>query len=302
MATIQITCAQVGDTNEVAVSYNAAADGNLPRAFGLNITVSAGTIGSISSDSDDFWVHPGTIVITNGSVTNEGSPVAPAADPCALGGLGTSGMTIEMGSLYADEDPCHPNPPANSGELLRFKLSTNTDCTVTIDGEPARGNVVNETTAEAVTNLPAQCEVVFVTDCFPSGGGWQTQYDAWIIRGKPSCWCSQYSSRQCHGDAGNDRESNSKKGYYYVGGNDLNVLIAAWVKREPPKGSGIVGRVSSLGVPLVCADFHHDRESNSKKGYYYVGGNDLNVLIQYWVKREPPKGSGVPTNCPIQTY
>jgi len=84
--------------------------------------------------------------------------------------------------------------------------------------------------------------------------------------------------------------------------NDLNVLIDGWAKKEPPKGSGIVGRVSTLGIPLVCGDVKHDRQGTSKKGYYYIGMNDLNILIDYWAKKEPPKGSGVPTNCPVQTY
>ena len=302
MATIQITCNQPveGDPN-VVVNYSAVGDGNMPRAFGLDIKVSAGTITALVSHNPDFWVHPGNIVITDGNVTSEGSPVALNTDPCALGGIGTSGMTIEMGSLYADGDPDHNTPPANNGELLRFKVST--DCNVTVEGNPARGNVVNETTDEAVTNLPTQCVVILTPpDCFPSGGAWQPQYDAWVIRGKPSCWCAQGTLRQCHGDAAGDKQGNSKKGYYYVGANDLNVLIDGWVKREPPKGSGIVGRLSGGGKPLVCADFRHDKQGNSKKGYYYIGANDLNVLIDHWVKREPPKGSGVPTNCPVQTY
>jgi len=195
MATLQITCAQVDDTNQVAVNYSAVGDdGNMPRAFGLDITVNAGVIASLVSHNASFWVHPGIIVITNGNVTNEGGPVAPAADPGALGGLGTSGMTIEMGSLYDPCDPCHPDPPANNGELLRFRVST--DCTVTVAGNPARGNVVAESTAEAVTNLPTDCNVLVTPpDCFPSGGAWQAQYDAWVIRGKPSCWCAQWGKR-----------------------------------------------------------------------------------------------------------
>jgi len=295
MATIQITCAQVDDTNVVVVNYNAVADGNMPRAFGLDITVSAGVIASLVSHNGDFWVHPGNIVITDGNVTSEGSPVALVTDPCALGGIGTSGMTIEMGSLYADGDPDHNTPPANSGELLRFIVST--DCTVTVAGNPARGNVVNETTAEAVTNLPTDCNVVVTPpDCFPAG----PQYDSWVARGKPSCWCNQYGSRQCHGDAAIDRQGTSKKGYYYVGSNDLNVLIDGWLVKEPPKGSGILGRVGAItGKPLECADLAHDRQGTSKKGYYYIGSNDLNVLIGSWLVKEPPKGSGVPTDCPV---
>jgi hypothetical protein len=289
MATVQITCAQVPGTYNCAVSYNAVADGNMPRAFGLNITVSAGTITALVSHNASFWVHPGNIVIVGGNVTDEGSPVALPGDPGALGGIGTNGMTIEMGSLYDPCDPGHPTPPAASGELLRFTASG--PCTVTIAGNAARGNVVNESTDEAVTNLPANC-VLASLECFP---GTHPDYAQWSARGKPSCWCG--TARQCHGDTATDKKGSSKAGYYYVGDSDLNVLIPAWKKLEPPKGSGILGRTSPAGILLTCADIAHDKKGSSKAGYYYVGDTDLNKLIPYWKKLEVPKGSGTPPDC-----
>ena len=290
LGTISINCAQVGDTNEVAVSY-VATDGNLPRGFGLDISVDMGqTINVISYEDPNFWVHPGNIVITSGDVTDEGSPVAPGSDPCTAGQLGSGAITIEMGSLYHTEDSNHPNQPPTTDVLLKFKVSG--DCNVTITGNGARGNVVLENTEAASTNLPSACQVTIVPpDCFPIG---HADYAKWVARGKPSCWCEV---RQCKGDADGIKEGGSKTGYWYVGSGDLSILSAGWKIPEPPKGSGILG-LSSSGVFLTCADFDHGKEGGSKTGYWYLGSADLSIMAGNWKIPEPPKGSGVPATCP----
>ena len=86
----------------VAISYTS--DANV-SAFGLDITVSDGNIIAISdynvgesnSVSKGYGIFPGGIVIVGGSVTDYNTPVADVNAPGALGGLGTSGITIEMG-------------------------------------------------------------------------------------------------------------------------------------------------------------------------------------------------------------
>ncbi|MGD0571784.1 MAG: hypothetical protein ABSB11_02040 [Sedimentisphaerales bacterium] len=124
-------------------------------------------------------------------------------------------------------------------------------------------------------------------DCFPSS---DPAYNDWVAFGKPACWCYL---RQCHGDADGLTQGNTKSGLYYVGTNDLNVLVGAWQVLEPPKGPGIA-TITVNGIPGICADFAHDAQGNTKTGIYRVGTNDLNKMITYWQVLEPPKGPGTP--------
>jgi len=287
-ATVTMSCSSVGD--EVTVSYSSD-DPNIPRAFGLDITVSAGTIVEVTEANEYFWVYPGTIQISNGSVSDGGDPYAPSDDPDALGGPGTNGMTIEMGSLYDPCDPEHPTGPGTSEELLKFTVDT--DCTVSIAGNAARGNVVLENTEAADVDYGSGCVVVVTPpDCFPAA---HPDYATWVARGKPSCWCEP---RQCHGDADSGKEGSVKLGYWYVGAPDLAILAAGWQIKEPTKGPGIIGQTHTSGVELVCADFDHGQEGSVKLGYWYLGAPDLSILASYWQVKEPTKGAGVPTDCP----
>jgi len=72
----------------------------------LPASASMGTVFLTCSDlgdgvvelSSDYWVYPGSIYIDKyGEVVDLGSLVADPNMPSTLGGLGTSGMTIEMG-------------------------------------------------------------------------------------------------------------------------------------------------------------------------------------------------------------
>ncbi|UCG59347.1 MAG: hypothetical protein JSU70_07515 [Phycisphaerales bacterium] len=111
----------------------------------------------------------------------------------------------------------------------------------------------------------------------------------WLSLGEPQCWCYP---RQCHGDADGLRTGNSKTGFAYVGPSDLNVLVDAWLVKEPPHGPGIDS------VPNgVCADFDHNEGGNSKTGYYRVGVSDLAILVANWLVKEPPEGPGLPADC-----
>ena len=140
-AGVTVSVSQVGDTNEVEIKYAVdQGDSNLPRAFALEITVD-GTNTVISAPYDihsDFYVYPGSIVISGGVVTNFGTPVATSD---------SNSMTIEMGSLYALNDPCvaHKYPPPESGTLLKFTVESD-DSTVEVctAGNAQRGNVVME--------------------------------------------------------------------------------------------------------------------------------------------------------------
>jgi len=261
-AGVAINCAQVGDTNVVEVSYVASDDANRPRAFGLDITLDSGMlIGDIVSgtESEDYWVYPGTIVIESGSITDAGTPMAPGDDPGALGGSGTSGMTIEMGSLYNDPcDPEHNTPPALTGVLFRFSIKGSGTCTVTIAGNSARGNVVLEDTEPAGDVTYGTCPFEFVSECY-SG---MADYSMWDAVGKPTCWCFP---RQCRGDADGLFEG---KGSFWVYGADLSVLLAGWSKTA-----------GALAGSEACADFDHAFEG---KGSFQIYGADLTILLANW--------------------
>jgi len=254
-ADITITCEQagVGDPN-VEISYSTS-DSNVPRAFGLDISVDSGaTIDSISYTDPCFWVYPGTIDISGGVVNDYGTPVAPNEAPGAQGDLGTGAITIEMGSLYAPEDPNHTDQPAGSGVLLTIVVSA--DCNVTVSGNAARGNVVLEDTEAAVTNLPTECNVVLAEpECLVDDGG--TEYDNWVYWDRPDCWCYQ---RQCRGDI-----DGLQLGPLWVSGNDLIIFKTALNKPE-------------LLIPAggECADLDH-----LKLGPLWVSGNDLTILKAY---------------------
>jgi hypothetical protein len=123
-------------------------------------------------------------------------------------------------------------------------------------------------------------------DCFPTC---RPDYAEWVAVGKPDCWCNP---RQCHGDVDDARAGSEKSGYYYVGPADLNMLLPAWLLKEPPYGEGIAS------IPgAICADLAHDAGGSDKSGFYRVGPTDLNILIANWLKKEPPHGPGIPPDC-----
>jgi hypothetical protein len=87
-------------------------------------------------------------------------------------------------------------------------------------------------------------------------------------------------------------------GYWYVGSPDLSILGVGWLKKDPPKGSGIL-QLWLDGVPAACGDIGRDKHGTSTLGgYWRVGSPDLTKLGTYWLKKEPPKGSGTPADCP----
>lgn len=142
-ATVVLTCTDLGNA-VVELSYDASQEASLVRAFGLDITVSHGIITSIGNLSFDYWVYPGSTTIDpeTGEIINTGTPIAPPDAPGALGGLGTNGMTIEMGTLYREDDPIHHTPPPVTGVLFTFTVSA--ECDVTVAENSIRGGVVLE--------------------------------------------------------------------------------------------------------------------------------------------------------------
>jgi hypothetical protein len=299
LAAVRITA----EPNGPIVAINYATDGEKVRAFALDITVDNGVIYAISDfiRGESTAANPGygifpanfaryiTVNPDTGEVAkwdvNDYTPVADPCDTGALGGLGTNGITIEMGALYYPTDDSSPNAPPNSGTL--FKLAVSQPATVTIALNQIRGGVVLTDPDKTATVVLSQATAV-VSGGASAAATSAPDYAEWVAVGKPVCWTY---ARQCHGDADGLAVAGST-GTYYVGTDDLNILINAWQVKEPPFGPGIASIENG-----ICADFGHDKEGNSETGWYRVGTNDLNILIGSWLVKEPPAGPGVPADC-----
>jgi hypothetical protein len=162
LADISITIVDQGN-GEAAINYSGT---ELARAFALDITVDAGTIEGISGftagdDTGTYGIFPAnfsrfiTVDAGTGEVADwtdpNYTPVADINDPGALEGLGTAGITIEMGSLYDTQ------APATSGTLCVLTVSDT--CKMSVALNATRGNVVLEDASEATVDLTGATNV-----------------------------------------------------------------------------------------------------------------------------------------------
>jgi len=277
-----------------AIKYQT--DGEKVRAFALDVTVSAGTIDAISDykkgesvpGNIGYGIFPANFAaqITVDPATGDVqtwdvaayTPVAPATDPGALGGLGTGGITIEMGALYSPPEDNSPNAPPNSGTLCKIKVSG--DTTVSVKENATRGGVVLTDPAVTPTvNLTAAAAVAVVgeKDCFPTAN---SAYNDWVLLGKPKCWCAKTdgSGYQCDGDAdGKDSGGLTK---YRVFTGDLTLIVNNWKKKA---GDATLD---------PCADIDHKDSGGLTK--YRVFTSDLTVLVNNWKKKD----ADLAGNCP----
>ncbi|MHC4325440.1 MAG: hypothetical protein ACYSUX_14340, partial [Planctomycetota bacterium] len=219
-ASVAITVTDIGD-GKAAIDYSGT---ELARAFALDITVDAGVIDAISDfavgdDNNGYGIFPAnfsrhiTVDPATGEVIDwavEGyTPVAAADDPGALGGLGTNGITIEMGSLYDTK------APALEGRLCVITCSE--PCKVTVVTNATRGNVVLEDVTEATVDLAGATDIPIGGD----GGYTGPHPNEWESVGSPECWVASVNARQCKGDADGTSQGLQK---YWVSTNDLDVL------------------------------------------------------------------------------
>ncbi len=278
LAAVTCTATCDGDANTVTISYST--DANLPRAFALDITMDNGaTFDSVASSSVDYWVFPGTIDINDatGDVDSNGTPIAPSGDPGAQTGLGTGGITIEMGSLYDGS----PNAPAANGALLVLNISRPTDSntTVTLAENTTRAGVVMENVDEDITPTLTGCvlEAAAVEpDCY-AGAPDEAE---WTRIGKPECWCYAY---QCKGDTDAEFDGKNKNGARkYVSLSDLTLFNNAWQKVDTDTLFNISGGGGGAGY---CADFAHDYDGKNKDGARkHVSLTDLTIFNAGWQK------------------
>jgi hypothetical protein len=285
-AVINITAIDRGG-GIVDVNYSGT---ELARAYALNISVDAGIIVGISNyargdNNNGYGIFPANFsryitVLPNGQVdswdANDYSPVANASDPNSLAGLGTAGITIEMGSLYTTK------APPLSGRLCTIECSE--ACNLTITTNARRGGVVLENSSPATVNLTgAQIHVgtggaalatlsslstktnntlASLSSAITYTGKYPEQ---WVAVARPQCWIAKLNPRQCRGDA--DGASQGKENFW-VSTNDLNILIEAFDKP-----------LSDLKGNQICADFDHLPQGQKA---FRVSTNDLDILIANW--------------------
>lgn len=138
--------AQIGYTSDVNVA-----------AFGIDIIVIGATITAVDANmagestaakrgfgifpaSFDAYIDPGNPDWDNVNYT----PLAKVGSTGALGGLGTTGVTLEMGTLYEDG-----NEPAKTGVLGTFTVSGTCTASVTVNG--SNGGIVLRGGEPAIT-------------------------------------------------------------------------------------------------------------------------------------------------------
>jgi len=266
-ATVNINCVQQGTSNFVIVSYDSTTEAKKVRAFALDITVTNGTITDVNDNVNTWYdIYPGSIVIEGNTVVKDGNAVA---DPCDLpsdtkGGIGTSGITIEMGALYSPPDDA--NGPPKTGNLIRFTVTPvnpSANSNITIVENSSRGGVVLTDPNLDPSVVAPGCVIVRVQpDCLIGGNASANEKTDWVAWGKPNCWCY---CRQCRGDA-----DGKKTGPYWVTIPDLGVLSAGYNKND----------TTLKTIPNgICADFDH-----KKTGPYRVTIPDLGILSSYYNK------------------
>ncbi len=142
---VAITC--TSDGSEVTVKFNNPG-AELVRAFALDITVdNDSNIVSMSDFHPEYYIYPGSIDVNDdtGLVDKWGSPDCNVNDYPGVTepGIGSEGVTIEMGSLYDVNDNDHNQPPPQSNQTI-CKFVVDKVCSVSIVENSARGGVVME--------------------------------------------------------------------------------------------------------------------------------------------------------------
>lgn len=252
------------------------------RAFALDITVAAGIIedicdyhiGESTAPNPGYGIFPGnfgryiTVDPDTGQVldwdVNDYTPIADPNSPGALGGLGTSGITIEMAALYYPAGDSSPNAPPASGTLCKIKISKPTGLLVS----------ENMTRGGIVLTDPTVKPNVTVSNCWPPPPPpfppWYSTYENWVVLGRPDCWCRWPfgNGYQCDGDVDGKTETFFK---YRIYGKDLVAIVENWKKK--------------IDDPTLnpCADIDHKPETFFK---YRVYGKDLAIVVANWKKKD----------------
>jgi len=263
---VDITCTDVNGI--VTVSYDTTGgDPGLVRAFGLDVTVSAGKISGMWNFNPKYNIYPGSIDINDatGLVDDSGSPIG---DPCQYpgvtqGGIGTQGVTVEMASLYVGG----PNAPAAQGVLFKFAVCWS--CNVTISQNAARGGVVMEDNAAVTVIAPGNGAAVYAVTVGPT--------------------CTDYPFFTSGDLAGNPLPpflgGNDGKPDCVVSSFDLSIIAAAWDSNDLDPGWNPCSDIAGNPLPpfLGGTDGKPDGFCNSF---------DLSRLAAYWGRGDTSEWTG----------
>jgi hypothetical protein len=275
-ATVTITCTQVGSEPNYIVSFVNDDVANNVRAFALELTVDCNVITAVDCLNTEYYIYPGKIEIEGGEVSKWGT--------CAVEGLDSNMVIVELSSLYALEDPDHNEAPPQDGDLFKVTLG-DVACILSMAENNIRGGVVMEDPNLYPTVEFGGCGEV--EECFPSAdanyGDWVTYKNTYGLA-SVECWCEppKGSGYQCVGDA--DGATSGFPYNYRVFTGDLNKLIACWKMK--------MGNVSLD----PCADMDH--KSSGFPYNYRVFTGDLNILIGNWKKKDSAWGTPPPYPCP----
>ena len=148
-ATVVVICTDVGNWT-AEIKYDASSENQLVRAFALDITVDdSATIDSISGfvRGNSTAANPGYGIFPG----NFSTPVAPPDDPGALGGLGTNGITVELGSLYNFPQ----DAPLPAGTLFEIGINPHgvSEVNLRIALNAIRGGIVMEDASSPEVDL-----------------------------------------------------------------------------------------------------------------------------------------------------
>lgn len=148
------------DPMKALIKYEVTGEPNLVRAFALDITCAEANIIEVNDfvpgdNLGNYGIYPSSfdaeVTVNPDGTVSPGEwdpPYSPEADPADDGtqpGLGTGGLTVEMGSLYTD------TPPGLTGLLCSVKVDGSGTVCVALNA--ARGEVVMENAAPPVGNV-----------------------------------------------------------------------------------------------------------------------------------------------------
>jgi hypothetical protein len=292
MAAVTITTSTNSSDCTITIGYTSP-DANL-SGFALDCNVSDGNtiddindfhIGESNSTAKGFGIFPGSIDInsTTAAVDDYGNPVAPNSDPGALGGLGTGGVTIEMGALYEDG-----NQPGTAGTLCTLVVSAT--CKMKIALNSTRGGIVKEDSNDAtVSNLPLTVDVPCVSLCTVPNilGMGPAEANTAITNAGLSVGTIDYNN-DCSTYARDTVMAQSPSGGSQVSCNPtpVNYTLSSgcfpWA--DPNYSTWLsVGEPNCWCYPRQChGDCDDHQDGDPKSGYFYVYGGDLNMVIAGW--------------------
>lgn len=277
--------------NQVLKIDYTLASGEVLRGLALKLTRTSGD--AVVAAGGDVVVAPFNTFIDY-AFSNAGYQIGqghPVANPAAAGVAALPASTFSISVGFLDQAGNQAGIAANGS--ITVKLTGTADSCFDIELDTLRGGVVGDNVvAPAAGWKISQCVVFAVPEPIKSTA---PIYADWVKYGKPNCWAY---ARNCRGDADGKRQGTAKTGYWYVGTDDLNILLPAWQVREPatgttPSGPGILSVTNG-----ICADFARNVQGTAKTGYWRVGTDDLNIFLANWQVREPatgttPSGPGV---------